>query len=308
MIYYLTLILFLLVNNLYGREPSSSTEGFVQSDEGKLFYRLVGKGDPVVLIHGGPGLDHSYFLPILDALAEQHTIIFYDQRGSGKSECIVNCETINMDSFVKDLENLRSALKLDKISIIGHSWGSLVAIEYALMFPQNVKSLVLLHAFPPTSKGLEVYYENLEQRLKPVADQLVKIEVSDEFKKGSFDAVQSYIDLIFKKYFFDENKVLLLNSQLCQATTANVFRIADLLDSDYLADYNLVEKAKELTLPILIIHGEHDPVPQKYALKWHQILKNSKYQLVESSGHFSFIEQPVAFFHLVERFLSLDHK
>ncbi|MGK5595367.1 MAG: alpha/beta fold hydrolase [Parachlamydiaceae bacterium] len=308
MIYYLALVFFILIDHVHGQEPFTVSEGFVQSDEGKLFYRIVGKGDPIILIHGGPGLDHSYFLPALDALADRHSVIFYDQRGSGKSECVVNCETINMERFVNDLEKLRSALKLDKVSIIGHSWGSLVAIEYALMFPQYVKSLVLLHAFPPTNKGLEKYYENLEQKLKPVADQLGKIELSNEFKKGSFEAVQNYLDIIFKKYFFDENKVLLLNSRLCQSTAANVFRIGDLLDSDYLADYNLEERVTNLSLPTLIIHGDNDPVPQKYALRWHQAIKNSQFQLVKSSGHFSFIEQPATFFRLVDDFLSLDHK
>ncbi|KAF3363345.1 Hydrolase [Chlamydiales bacterium STE3] len=304
-------LLFLIWSGLSANPANSFTDGYVQCEEGQLYYRTIGKGEPIVLIHGGPGLDHSYFLPVMDTLAEDHLVVYYDQRGSGKSQCIVNCETVNMDKFVSDLEALRIALDLETLTLVGHSWGSLLAIEYTLAFPKRVKSLILLHSLPPTSKGLEKYYENLDLLLKPISDQLAKIELSEDFKHGQLDAVRNYLDLILQKFFYDENKILLLNTHLSQNTASNFFKIGELIDSDYLGDYDLTKQLNLLNVPTLILHGDNDPVPVKFAVKLNREIKNSRYLEIKNSGHFSFIEQPVIFFREINAFLSqetLKHK
>lgn len=279
-------------------------EDFMLCDDGKIFYRAIGKGDPIFMIHGGPGFDHSYFLPSMDVLAANHLVVYYDQRGTGRSSCEINCESINMDKFVQDLEDLRKHLKLDKITLVGHSWGALLSLEYALQFPEHVKSLVLMNAMPASSYGLERYYENLGERLRPISDQLVQIELSDNFKNRSPEAITKYFQLIFPKYFYDQHKMLLLNTNLCNATATNFFRIGELIDNDYLCEYDLLERLKTLKIPALVVHGDYDPVPKKYAEQLHNHIKNSEYLLIGSSGHFPFIEQPLLLFKAIKEFLA----
>jgi proline iminopeptidase len=124
------------------KELSTKTqikEGFVSVRNGKLFYRMPGKGVPLVVVHGGPSLNQDYLLPQLYKLAENNLVIFYDQRGSGRSlETKLDEKYINIDQFVEDLETLRISLGFDKFILMGHSWGGLLAMKYAVEHQENL--------------------------------------------------------------------------------------------------------------------------------------------------------------------------
>ena len=93
----------------------------IKVKDAELFCRVVGKGDPLIVIHGGPGMPHDYLLSLKE-LAKEHQIIFYDQRATGRSTGEVTPETMQYQLFVEDIDSLRNSLGLEKISIIGHSW------------------------------------------------------------------------------------------------------------------------------------------------------------------------------------------
>lgn len=285
-------------------EIAQVKEAYMPCEGGQIFYRVIGSGDPIFIIHGGPGLDHSYFLPTMDVLAAEGQVVYYDQRGTGRSLSKVDCDSINMDNFVKDLENLRKHLNCDEITLLGHSWGTLLALEYAFKFPDRVKALILMNSFPATHEGLERYYENLGARLRPISDQLVQIELSEKFKQREPETINKYLQLIFPVYFYDENKMLLLNSAVCSTSAANFFKIGEFLDSDYLGEYDVLDRLKRLSIPTLIVHGDSDPVPKKYAEQLHANIKNSKYLHIGGSGHFPFVEQPLILFKAIREFLT----
>lgn len=118
----------------------SIKEGFVEAKNGRIYYQIVGKGDPVIVIHGGPGLDQGYLLPGMALLAKNHQVIFYDQCGSGRSSIsVIDEQHINDEQFVEDLETLRKALGHPKITLVGHSLGGLLAMRYAIKYSSNVK-------------------------------------------------------------------------------------------------------------------------------------------------------------------------
>ena len=134
--------------------PAASQEvpvrqGLVSLDDGRLFYEVVGTGDPIIVVHGGPGLDHNYLRPGLDVLATSHALIYYDQRGTGRSDFPLDSASINLAAFVSDIDALRQVMGYDKVTVLGHSFGGLIAMAYAIAHPDNVTALILMDTAEP---------------------------------------------------------------------------------------------------------------------------------------------------------------
>src|SRR5262247_301218 len=117
-----------------------------------LHYRVIGSGaDTVIVLHGGPELQSSYLLNVLDPLARGRTLFYYDQRGRGQSE-LVDSSALTAAHDVEDLDSLRRAFGLTRVSLIGHHWGAILAALYAKRYPAHVKRLVLVSpSFPHAS-------------------------------------------------------------------------------------------------------------------------------------------------------------
>jgi pimeloyl-ACP methyl ester carboxylesterase len=107
-----------------------------------LFTRNFGCGRPLLLMHGGPGVDHTTLLP-LRALAQTHTLVFYDHRCNGRSAGPEIC-TMTWENLVADADALRQALGFEEWAVLGHSFGGMVALEYALRYPDRLTHLILV--------------------------------------------------------------------------------------------------------------------------------------------------------------------
>ena len=117
----------------------------------RLFVHREGVGEPAIVIHGGPVLDHGYLQPYLAPLGDELEIVFYDQRLSGRSDGVVDNASVRLDTFVDDIEALRQALGLERVHLIAHSWGGLLAMKYATAHSSQLRSLVLLNPMPSTA-------------------------------------------------------------------------------------------------------------------------------------------------------------
>src|SRR5512139_2012964 len=115
----------------------------MQIRDASLFVKVVGQGYPLVLMHGGPSLDHTTLLP-LEPLADQFTLVFYDHRCNGRSEG-AEVSSMTLENLTADADALRQALGFDQWAVLGHSFGGNVALEYALRYPQNLSRLVLMN-------------------------------------------------------------------------------------------------------------------------------------------------------------------
>ncbi len=118
-------------------------EGFVDAHGVLIYYWTIGHGAPLVILHGGPGASHDYFLPYLLPLARHNQLIFIDERGSGKSEKLEDPAGYTVENMVEDIEAVRQGLHLGKISLLGHSCGGILAQAYALKYQQNLTHLLL---------------------------------------------------------------------------------------------------------------------------------------------------------------------
>ncbi len=132
-------------------------EQFVDAG-GVLIYTVsIGRGAPLVIVHGGPGASHDYFLPYLLPLARHNRLVFIDERGSGRSEKLEDVSKYTVEAMVEDVEAVRIALGLGKINLLGHSYGGVVAQAYAFAYQANLAHLVLCSTFHSTKAMNEVF-------------------------------------------------------------------------------------------------------------------------------------------------------
>src|SRR6202162_3433392 len=118
-------------------------EGFVDANGVLIYYQALGQGAPLLIVHGGPGASHDYFLPYLLPLARHNRVIFIDERGSGKSQKLEDPAGYTIDNMVEDLERVRKPRNLGKINLLGHSYGGALVQAYALKYQQNLRHLIL---------------------------------------------------------------------------------------------------------------------------------------------------------------------
>src|SRR5262249_25711864 len=164
----------------------------------ELYCREVGRGNPIIVLHGGPDFDHSYLVPEMDRLSDSFRLIYYDQRGRGESAGGVKPEDVTLASDIADLEKVRQYFQLSSVALLGHSWGTVLALEYALRHPQRVSHLLLMNPAPASSEDSKQFRTERRAKLGADLDQLRAVADSTPYKEGDPDAVAAYYRLLFK--------------------------------------------------------------------------------------------------------------
>jgi proline-specific peptidase len=159
-------------------------EGFVDANGVMIYYKMLGRGAPLLIVHGGPGASHDYFLPYLLPLARHNKIVFIDERGSGRSQKLEEPSGYTVENMVEDVEKVRQALGLGKISLLGHSYGGALAQAYALKYQANLSHLILGSTWS-SSKALNKIFVKMKQNMSPeLRDRIDKLEAAGLFGHG----------------------------------------------------------------------------------------------------------------------------
>ncbi len=283
-------------------------EELIEINGTKIFIKVMGKGEPLLLIHGGPGLSHDYFLPHVLPLAENHQLIFYDQRGTGRSSVDLDSAGMALNNFVEDIEAIRKHFGIDKLNIVGHSWGGFLAGLYAIKYKNHVKSIVFWDASPMNSHLRDVMLNKQKDMLTNEDHKSVRtVSKSKEFINGEPKAIKRLFWAIFKPSFFAQKLVYKLdfyfNENYAKSQILLLYMYADLVKYDY---YNQLQKLKA---PALIFQGENDPMPIESAQELHRQIRNSEMVIIKECGHFPFVEKPKELFSKMESFyLSINSK
>jgi proline iminopeptidase len=257
----------------------------------KLFVKTVGEGEPLLFIHGGPGLSHDYFLPHVLPLSDKFKLIFYDQRATGRSDIKVDSSHMSIDYFVDDIESLRKHYHINKINLIGHSWGGFLAALYAIKYPKTTKSLVFWDSSPLSSHLRNVMIENQKSKVtkEDVANNL-KIMRSEEFKRGDPAEIARLYKAIFKPSVFIQKLVYKLNFYFNQNYNQTQYLLGFMYHS--MVKYDYYPKLKKVKAPALIFFGNYDPMPVESSEELHNRLSNSELIILKDCGHFPFLEKP----------------
>lgn len=139
-----------------------------------IYYTELGHGAPLVIVHGGPGASHDYFLPYLLPLARHNRLVFIDERGSGRSQKLSDPSGYTVENMVEDVEDVRQALKLGRISLLGHSFGGVLAEAYALKYQRNLTHLILCSTFPST-REMNLVFERMKENMTPELRKRINI-------------------------------------------------------------------------------------------------------------------------------------
>jgi proline iminopeptidase len=302
----LTILYLILFEGCAMNRSENMKEGYVNVNNISLYYKSIGKGEPVVVLHGGPGFDHNSIIQFKE-LADEFQVILFDQRGSGNSSGTIDSASITVDNFVEDLEGLRSHLKLGKINLIGFSWGATLAMYYGIKYHDNLKSLIIAGTGGASKEYFNEYFHNLQSRTtKDDKRALGEIERMGSFKNQETNITQKYWRIIMKPFFKDTTMVNEVNLTFGKNTLKNLAGINKLL-MDNLGDFDIYGELPVIRCSSLVIHGTYDPFPAEGAYKVHKQLQSSKLVIMENAGHFMFIDARGRFFELVRNFLK-DHK
>jgi proline iminopeptidase len=262
----------------------------------ELFERRIGSGPPVVVLHGGPGAHHDYLLPGFDALAAGHELIYYDQRGGGRSP--VSRETpVGWREHVSDLEALRVQWGIERLTLAGYSWGGLLAMLYATEFPHRVEKLALISAAPTWRAARDEFERRFQVRNMSPELQAARqsLRESGLREKDPVTHAARIFELAVAGYFHDPARAVSLTPfRVTERTRAEVW--------ESLGDFDLRPALKQLTIPALVFHGDDDPIPWEVARETAECL-GAAFHLARDCGHVPYVEAFAEFVEVVGGFL-----
>jgi len=264
----------------------------------ELFVRRIGTGPPVVVLHGGPGAHHDYLLPGFDALAGGRELIYYDQRGGGRSP-VERSVPVGWTEHVADLDALREEWGLDRLTIAGYSWGGLLALLYALDHPTRAGRLALISPAPAWRAAREGFEARFGQRNLDPAFQEARRELRESgLRDRDPEAYQRRIfELSVAPYFHDPER----------ARDLTPFRVTGRTQQEVwasLGDFDLRERLPTLRgIPSLVLHGADDAIPIEAARTTAHLI-GAKFHPIPRCGHVPYVEAHEEFVRVVGGFLT----
>lgn len=285
-------------------------EGYFPVPGAQLYFREIGNGRPLLILHGGPDFNHNYLLPDLDRLSSAFRLIYYDQRGRGKSSPGVASESVTIESEVDDVDRLRQFFGLETIALLGHSWGCLIAMEYATCHPDQVSHLILLNTAPASHADLLRFRGQRQAAEAPSLAKMRTISGTPAYSAGDIEMDAEYYRAHFSKALRRpdqlETVVRGLRSHFKPEDIVKAREIEDRLYAQtWLSrDYDLLVRLRNLNLPTLIVHGDHDFVPLECARNIAEAVSGSRLVVLSDCGHFAYLERPAAVLDTIVDFFS----
>lgn len=277
-------------------------EGFVTAGKARLYYRALGRGWPVIVLHGGPDFDHNYLLPQMDRLAERLRVVYYDQRGRGRSAAGVRPDDVSMASEIEDLDRVRRHFDLDRVAVLGHSWGGVLAMAYTAAHPDRVSHLLLVNTAPASGEDAQRFADHV-RLTRPASDvQAMKaIAASSRFRAGDPDVDAEFNRIHFRLGLRDPDLLAQVTGRLRTHSDAAGVLLARAIERRLYAEtwdaegYDLVPRLREIDVPTLVIHGRHDAVPVPLAARIADAIPRGRLEVFEEHGHFVYLEAPEHF-------------
>ena len=283
--------------------PEPRASGYTRDTPVPLYWVAYGRaGAPRLLIlHGGPGASHDYLLPQMLALGESHDLLLYDQRGGGRSRSDDPAE-ITWETHVEDLASVVREFALDPLTIVGYSWGALLALLYSreVFSGAGVRPdrLVLLDPAPATP-AFRAQFETefaRRQRAEPIRSMREELQRSGLAERDRDAYRQRAFELSVAAYFSDPER----------ARDLTPFRVIGKVQQSVwnsLGQYDIGDGLGMVDCPALVIHGQDDPIPLESSERIAQTLRAEMVVLADS-GHVPYVEQPEKLFAAITRFLS----
>lgn len=293
------------------RQPATRTGYVVTPDSARLYFRVAGvRGDTVIAIHGGPGVDLESIAADFAPLARRHVVIFYDQRGAGRSTLPVDTTTLNAAQQVLDLEAVRRHFGLARVTLVAHSYGPLLAATYAIAHPDVVRGMVFFNPVPPR---LGDFWKRFGQTMQARLDSAQLARLADASRRladttaDARTACRDYWAVLLRPRLTDPDRTLpLVKSDLCASDPAGIRYGLTVTNRRVMGSYrawDLRAALAEVRAPTLVVHGEDDAIPMDLVQEWTTALPHARLLRVAHASHFTYAERPKLVWPAVERFL-----
>jgi pimeloyl-ACP methyl ester carboxylesterase len=266
-----------------------------------LFVKVIGQGYPLVLMHGGPGLDYTTLLP-LQPLADQFTLIFYDHRCNGRSEG-AGVSSMTFENLTADAEALRQKLGFDRWAVLGHSFGGNVALEYALRYPQSLSHLILMDTSGDTRWVQQNAPELLAKRgYSPGAVGAARRFFNGQLTPGEvFPTVMKFMGAYFNHInLLGMVYELLFGPRARNRPETQIFGFSQLLTG-----WTVMDRLSEIQVPALVLAGRQDFLgPPEHQAILADRLPKAQLAIIERAGHNPHMEKPAEVIEVIKSFLA----
>jgi proline iminopeptidase len=267
-----------------------------------IWYEVRGAGaaTPLIIVNGGPGFDHVYEHlgdRVWDRLASARKVIFYDQRGNGRSSALKSGQSCTLADQIGDLEALRAQLGNEKIDLLGHSWGGYLVMAYGARHPEHVHRLVIVDAAAPKIGDTKYLFNDIFPETTAKQDAFNFADTLGD-KSASAESLKLYLTMLF----YSPEKRDAAQPQLAKSVFTKAVNEAVSAD---LNRFDLNPELPKFSFPTLVVTGRYDiNVAPSVAWKIHKAVPGSQFVVFEKSGHLPFYEEPEAFARAVETFLA----
>jgi pimeloyl-ACP methyl ester carboxylesterase len=276
---------------------------YVEIEDTRLYIEELGAGLPLLVLHGGPGLDHHMFGDYLRPLSAHFRVVYVDQRSQGRSDCSPE-ETWTIARMAQDIVSLAKSMDLGDYAVLGHSYGALVALQNAVDFPGEVLCTIVSSGFPSAS-----YLSHVDENLRSFEPEALRGRVAASWAKESTvktpEEVQALLADQMPFHFADP-----LDARIgeYERRTADAIFTPDVLRHFSSQDYGGIEvedRLGEITQPLLVLAGRHDRISSIDAARAiAEKAPESELVIFEKSGHMTFVEETPRYLEVVTNFLS----
>jgi proline iminopeptidase len=290
-------------------KPCRVRNGFVQGAGAKIYFKTLGRGVPLLLLHGGPGGDHMDFLPALEPLARRRQLVLIDERGSGRSERLTDPTGYTLERMVMDIEHVRKHLRFERWVVLGHSFGGILAQAYAVRHPRRLLGLVLAGT-GSSARCVNADFRALRKRL-PAA---LRARLERQERAGIFEADGTYTvryaaasTQALAPHLFAKTPPRTLKST---PPGMEVLREMWVRRSDFRIDGNLkgfdfTKALANVRVPSLVVIGDRDLVSTRTAEVSRASLPRASLVVMAECAHMMYIDQTVRFIRMLEDFMDL---
>lgn len=281
-------------------------DGRLAVEGGSIFYRVVGTGPgiPIVLLHGGPGYTSHYLEP-LTALADDRPVILYDQLGSGRSDRPVDTTLFRSDRYVRELDSLRRALRLDRIHLYGHSWGSMLALEYLATKPEGIVSVTLaspvISTASWTADGRDLVAtlpDSLQQAI--ARHEAAGTTASPEYQAASMAFMIRYVFGTDPPFGPEADSAIAGYNPLVYET---MWGPSEFTTTGNLGGFDRAALLPQLAVPVLFTAGRQDEARPATVERFAATVPNAEVRIFERSAHMAMLTEREAYVDALRQFL-----
>ena len=292
--------LILLCCLLHGRASTQGSEVNIASGKDNIHVKVFGKGAPILVINGGPGMSCEGFVALAEKLAAHNQVFLYDQRGTGQSKLAkVDSSTVTIDFMVQDIESIRKHFNIKSWTVFGQSFGGMLASCYAARYPKHTRGLILSASGGVDMElfsSLNITARLSEQERDSLAFWNARIAAGDT----TFHARLQRGRFLAPAYLYDKSYVPVIAQRLTQGNAAiNTLVFQDMRR----INFDCKPALKDYQKPVLILQGENDIIDVKIAEKAHRLMKNSTLVMLPKCGHYGWLDQPELYFRSIGEYL-----